>query len=238
MDRPRILLPMNFRDAVDDTPDQAYLNDAYVRLILDNGGLPVLAAPSDSFDADLACEYRPDGLLLTGGADLDPGLYDQPPHPKRTPLHPRREAAELAWFAWAEREGLPILGICLGCQIINVARGGTLIQYLPDLPDLLDHRRVGVAACHDVSVFGPTLRAVIGDDTCTTNSTHRQAVDRLGRGLRLAARATDGVVEAIEDADGRFIVGVQWHPESLPGEPATRAMAAVLVNAAASRKQT
>jgi len=233
MDRPRILLPMNFRDADDDSPQQAYLNDAYIQLVLDAGGLPVPAAPRETFDADLAAMYRPEGLLLTGGADLDPARYNQSSHPRRTGLHRRREAAELAWFAWAEAAGRPVLGICLGCQVINVARGGSLIQYLPDIPDLLDHGSSTADAFHDVALCGPTLRAAIGADTCRANSRHRQAVDRIGRGLRLAARSGDGVIEGVEDADGRFIVGVQWHPEDLPADPATRAMAGAFVEAAA-----
>jgi len=237
MDRPRILMPMNYRDAIDDTPDQTYLNDAYIQLVLDAGGLPLLAPPGDSFNPHAAALYRPDALLLTGGDDLDPGLYDQPPHPERAPLHRRREAAELAWFAWADQARLPILGICLGCQVINVARGGSLIQYLPDTPGTLDHGRGIRNTFHEVSMCGESLRAAVGADACRTNSRHCQAVDRLGGGLRVAARTTDGVTEGVEDANGRFVVGVQWHPEDLPDDPATRAMTRALVHAASMEGQ-
>lgn len=232
MDRPRILIPTNFRGAVGDTPPQAYLNDAYVRLIADNGGLPVLAPPAEQFDERYAASYEGQGLMLAGGFDLDPALYGQDRHPKSTPLHPRREEAELAWFNWADHVGMPVFGICLGCQLVNVARGGSLIQYLGDTPGLLDHGDGEHDTFHDVAVCGATLAGIVGGDTCSVNSRHVQAVDRLGRDLRAAGRTADGVVEAVEDTTGRFLIAVQWHPEDLGHDPATKAMVGAFIAAA------
>lgn len=227
---------MNYRGATGDDGEQAYLNDAYIRLVFAAGGLPVPIPPVEGFDDDVAAACRGEGLLLTGGWDLDPALYGQARHPKSTPLHARRQQAELAWFDWADRTGLPVMGICLGCQLINVARSGTLIQYLPERPGLLDHGRDGKYAFHDVDLCGDGLRSIVGEPTCPTNSRHVQAVEQVGRDLRAAARTADGVVEAVEDTTGRFVLGVQWHPEDIADRPATVAiMAAFLARAASGR---
>lgn len=235
--RPRIAIPMNFRPPQGADPAQAYLNDAYVQAVLDAGGLPVLVPPGERFDESLAAQYPMDGLLLTGGADLDPALYGQAAHPRITPLAPRRQAAELGWFALARRRGVPILGICLGCQVINVACGGGLIQHLPDQPELLDHGQAGRSAFHEIEILGERLRGILGASVPPVNSRHRQAVDAVGTGLRIAARSRDGVVEAVEATDGTMLLGVQWHPEDLPDHPATRALFRTLVQAAGSRGQ-
>ena len=244
--RPRIVIPTNYRSPRESQaggPAEVYLNERYVRLVYEAGGLPVLAPPlghleDDSpethaaFDA-LARGYAPDGLLLTGGADLAASLYGQEMHPQARPLHPMREAAELAWFAWADAAGVPILGICLGCQVVNVGRGGSLVQYLPETPETMDHRHTG-EGWHDVAVCGPMLRRIVGSDTIRVNSRHQQAVDRPGRGLRVAARAEDGVVEAVESDTAHFVLGLQWHPEYFPDAPSTQAIMAAFLAAAGS----
>jgi putative glutamine amidotransferase len=220
----RIIVPMNLRGPAGDSPEQVCLNEAYVRLVHDAGAMAVLVPPFGAFSDEPAEAYRCQGLLLTGGADLDPSRYGQPPHPQNTPLHPRREAAELAWFAWADRRGLPILGICLGCQVINVGRGGSLIQHLPDRPATLEHARSGGEAMHDVTITGPLLERIVGPVARSVNSRHHQAIEKPGRGLRVAARSDDGVIEAVEDDAGRFVLGLQWHAEDLPDHPATKAI--------------
>ena len=239
--RPRIVIPTNYSDSQGDAPARVHLNETYVRLVYGAGGLPLLAPPLDVFDGDsprpravfdeLAGGYGADGLLLTGGMDLAASRYGQEPHPRARPIHRLREAAELAWFHWADAQGLPVLGICLGCQVINVARGGSLVQYLPDQDGLLDHRHTG-EGWHDATICGPTLRRIVSAEALRVNSRHQQAVDRIGRGLRVAARAEDGVVEAVEDDAGRFVLGLQWHPEYFPDAPSTQAILSAFLAAA------
>jgi len=244
--RPRIVIPTDCRDAQGDTPARVHLNERYVRLVYAAGGLPLLAPPVAACDGqspragpefgELAAGYAPDGLLLTGGLDLAASLYGQETHPEARPIHRLREAAELAWFRWADAIDLPILGICLGCQVINVARGGSLVQYLPDRDGTLDHRHSG-QGWHDAIVCGPTLRGITSAEAIRVNSDHQQAVDRIAPGLRVAARAEDGVIEAIEDDAGRFVLGLQWHPESFLDDPSTQSIMAAFLAAARGESQ-
>lgn len=177
-----------------------------------------------------------DGILFSGGNDLDPGLYGQAWHPMAKPIDPNRQRWELALLAAADTRRMPILGICLGCQLLNVHRGGSLIQFLPDLsrPEPIEHRKVhDVPLRHYVTIEGDSiLGQVIGKPRISVNTYHKQAVDRAGRGLRITARATDGVVEAIEDASMPLFVGVQWHPERISDEPEHRAIFELLVQRA------
>ncbi|MFW6146727.1 MAG: gamma-glutamyl-gamma-aminobutyrate hydrolase family protein [Planctomycetota bacterium] len=235
MDRPRIIIPTNYRDGAAGGSPQVYLNQHYIAMIRAGGGLPVLAPPAEPFDPALAAACGASGVLLSGGADLDAGLYGQASHPKTRPLHPRRQASELAWLAWAEATGVAVLGICLGCQVINVHRGGSLLQHLAEVDGAMDHGRSDDAAYHTVTISGGRLRGILGAEAGPVNSRHRQAVDRVGRGLEITARAADGVAEAVEDPSHPFLVGVQWHPESLPDDPATTALARAFVEAAGRR---
>lgn len=225
--RPRIVIPMDMTE----TPDRpgsrrAQLRDRYIRLIYDNGGWPVLAPPHQPFADDWADGFAADGLLLCGGDDMHPSRFAGGAwHPKAVPLHPDREIGDFDWLAYADRRGLAVLGICLGMQEINAARGGSIHQYIPDMPGLLYHGLDGDNGYHDLAVTGPVLRTLIGEGPVRVNSRHKQAVDRLGRDLSAGARTSDGVIEAIEDVragDGRFVVGVQWHPEDLPDDSATK----------------
>ena len=109
--RPRIVIPTNYRPAEGSAPAQAYLDDPYVQLVFGAGGLPVLAPPVGEFSDDLARGYAPHGLLLSGGLDLEPGLYGQQPHPNTRPFAPLRQEAEMAWFDWADAAGVPVLGL-------------------------------------------------------------------------------------------------------------------------------
>ncbi|GIW14428.1 MAG: hypothetical protein KatS3mg063_0281 [Tepidiforma sp.] len=170
------------------------------------------------------------GLVLAGGTDIDPARYGEPPHPAAYPPEPARDALERDLVAAADAAGMPLLAICRGLQLLNVARGGGLIQHLPDLvghgnhadapPPGEKHRPAHTVA---VETDGP-LRALLGAGPFEVNSRHHQAADpaRIGRGLRIAARADDGVIEALEpDAPGeRFLLAVQWHPEDIALGPA------------------
>lgn len=147
------------------------------------------------------------GLVLTGGGDIGPSLYGAEPHPRTR--HVSRERDELEWtlVEEAERKDLPILGICRGLQILNVIRGGTLHQHVEG------HKEVE----HSVRFEpGSQVAVFVGTEDYTVNSRHHQAVNRLGRGLTVTARAEDGIVEAVEDPRQRFLVAVQWHPEDRP----------------------
>ncbi len=231
MPRPRIAIPTSYQQSQGAALGEATLREAYYGLIWRAGGMPVLVPPGEAGLVEaLAAQFAPAGVLLVGGYDIDADSYGQANHPRAVLMHPRRQANELAWFAWAERAGVPVLGICLGCQVINVARGGTLVQHLPDLTDT-DHGGDGRTAYHDVTVEGPTLRAIAGERVQAIAGRHHQAVDRLGRQLRVAARAADGTVEAVEDVAGRFVLGVQWHMEDTPDHPATRALTGAFVEA-------
>ncbi|GAA4217219.1 gamma-glutamyl-gamma-aminobutyrate hydrolase family protein [Actinocatenispora rupis] len=196
----------------------------YLGWVRDSGMLPV---PIPSHPGTLYHDYLDlvDGLLLTGGADIDPTRYDEPAHPLAK-LEPVRDAFEFGLVRAALDRGLPILGICRGMQLLNVALGGTLHQHLPERSGELVHssefrdgRRhpddMWVPAEHVVTVTDPELVELAGD-TLTTNSYHHQGVARLGEGLRVAARADDGLVEAIVGVD-LPVLGVQWHPEMHTG---------------------
>ncbi len=193
------------------------LRDDYVRAVEDAGGLPLVFAPGRPEDAPELLG-RVTGLLLTGGGDVDPRLYGEPPHEKLGPVIPERDAFELALCREALKKRLPLLAICRGQQVLNVATGGTLVQDIPSqLSGVVDHdpdtERWGEA--HQVRILpGTRLRAILGTDTVAVNSFHHQAVKEPGEGVIVCARADDGVVEAIEVPAQPFAVGVQWHPEA------------------------
>ena len=201
----------------------------YVRALARSGAIPVVLPP-------LAAELVPAllrplaGICLSGGPDIDPAAYGAERHAELGPTEPDLDAFELAVAQTADAAGLPILGICRGCQALNVARGGTLRQHLPD------HRQTqpGWTVTHDVAVEpGSLLASAVGAEALRVNSFHHQAVERLGAGLRSVAWAPDGTVEGIEADDGRFVLGVQWHAETLDEveRPQARLFAA-LVDAA------
>ena len=160
-----------------------------------------------------------DGLLLTGGDDVDPALYGEAPHPTYDVSEPGRDAFEIDLIRRALAADLPVLAICRGLQVLNVALGGTLIQDIPSEPErLLQHAAEGppTMLAHTVAFTpGSCLAALAGpDDTRAVNSRHHQSIRALGRGLVVTGVAPDGVIEAAEVPAARFCVGVQWHPEN------------------------
>lgn len=191
----------------------------YVRSVVAAGGIPVVLT-SDTPWAELSTL---DGLLLSGGDDCNPARYGQPLHPASELLDPRREAYDLALLAWARETQIPLLGICLGCQMINVQRGGTLIQHLPErYPDspVLHSSYVENGTRH-ARYHGVTLRpgtqlmAIYDQQHLPCNSRHHQAIDQLAPGLIPTAYSEDGILEGVEDPQLPFFLGVQWHPENL-----------------------
>ena len=164
-----------------------------------------------------------DGLLLTGGGDVKPDLYGAAAHPTFDPAEPGRDEYEMELVRLAFERDLPIFAICRGVQVLNVARGGTLIQDIPDeVGTSVEHRvkEPRFALAHDVwltsgSLLEQTLRERLEEaDSCAVNSRHHQAPKELGEGLVASATAPDGVIEAVEDPTRRFCLGVQWHPEN------------------------
>jgi putative glutamine amidotransferase len=185
---------------------------AYVRAVEAAGGRALLVPPSTE-GLEETLEVL-DGLLLSGGADLDPGSYGAEAHPETDGVRPERDSAEIALLEGALARDMPVLAVCRGSQVLNVACGGDLVQHLPEVVGHEGHKKVpGVFADHDVDVLPETrLREVIGEHA-PVKSHHHQGYGRLGDGLREAARAEDGTVEAIEDPSRRFALGVLWHPE-------------------------
>lgn len=203
---------------------RARLNTAYIEAIEAAGLIPLVTPPLG--DAALAAELlgRVDGLVLTGGEDVDPGRYGARRHPATEPSHAARDAWELALIAAARRRAMPVLAICRGMQILNVALGGTLVQDLPtERPGPVDHAQPSarVARVHGATVAKASrLATALGAMTVTVNSSHHQAVDRVGKGLQVVAHSEDGIVEAIESAgEDWWVLGTQWHPEELVGTP-------------------
>jgi putative glutamine amidotransferase len=200
-----------------DGRERVTLNTAYVRA-LESAGLVPLAVPTmlaaDRAGAALAAVR---GLVLTGGEDVAPDRYGAAPHPRLGEVDPVRDAAELALIAAARQRGIPILAICRGIQILNVALGGTLYQDLDsERPGPVPH--AGEKSHHAVRVeTGSLLERTLGTRSATVNSRHHQAIRDLAPGLKAVAWADDGVIEGAEAADARapWMVAVQWHPEDL-----------------------
>jgi putative glutamine amidotransferase len=210
------------------------LGMTYVRSIEAAGGMPVVLPPI-GLAAVAPLVERLDGICLSGGPDLDPEAYGADDrHAELGPTEPALDAFELGLARLAVGSGLPLLGVCRGAQALNVARGGTLHQHVAG------HRQTehGTVPTHTVTVAeGTRLAALVGAGQLAVNSFHHQAVDRPGRGLRVTARAADGTVEAIEDPAGRFVLGVQWHVETLSAVAEHGALFAALVEAAAAPQQ-
>lgn len=203
------------------------------------GGLPVLI-PSGLEAATLRRIYeRVDGVLVPGGGDINPAQYGAAQHPKTAGIDNRRDAAESAVIRWAVEDDRPLFGICRGNQMINVALGGTLVQDVEsetgaairhnhhpgDIP--LDHR------AHTITIDPDSrLSGILGTRELAVNSLHHQAVDQVAPGMTVAAQGPDGVIEALEMPDKRFVLSVQWHPENLIDDPTMLALFKAFVAAA------
>ncbi|MCD0481309.1 gamma-glutamyl-gamma-aminobutyrate hydrolase family protein [Streptacidiphilus sp. ASG 303] len=187
---------------------------AYPALVRAAGGLAVMLPP-DGPAAAPAVAARLDALVVSGGPDVDPALYGARRHPRTGPAVPERDRWEAALLRAALAAGLPLLGICRGMQLLNVVCGGTLLQHLPEAVGHEGHcPSTGAYARHLVlPVPGTTVAGLLPEPAVEVPTYHHQAVDRLGAGLRVAARAADGTVEALEGDGPGFVLGVQWHPE-------------------------
>jgi gamma-glutamyl-gamma-aminobutyrate hydrolase PuuD len=193
--------------------ETALVPASYVKAIARAGARPVLVPPSeDAVDETLDAL---DGLVFSGGSDLDPETYGQDPHPETKGIVPERDRAELALLEAALARDVPVLAVCRGSQVLNVALGGDLVQHLPEVVGDEKHKHTpGAFADHDVSLEPGTRLAELLGEHGPVKSHHHQGFDRLGTGLRGAARAEDGTLEAIEHPTKRFALGVLWHPEA------------------------
>ena len=197
----------------------AVLPHNYVDKVAAVGGAPVLLPPVPGAESAVG---RLDGLIISGGPDVEPVRYGEQAGPQTTVVRPERDEAEIAFFRAALAAGVPVLGICRGMQLMNVARGGTLIQHLPDVVGHQEHSPTpGAMANHNVTIGGGgstcRLAAIIGAGVHTVPTHHHQGIGRLGNGLAATAWAEDGTIEAVEleQPGGRpFVIGVQWHPEA------------------------
>jgi putative glutamine amidotransferase len=193
----------------------------YLKALEAAGAIPLVVPPLAPELAVLLLD-RVDGICLSGGPDLDPRSYGKDLDPATGPVESALDEFELALTRAADAQGLPILAICRGMQLLNVARGGTLHQHLPDLVSgEIDHTHVA---------------QVLRIDRAEVNSFHHQAVDRLGEGLVVSGRAPDGTIEAIEAIDRDFVLGVQWHAESLTARTEQAALFRAFVVAARDRR--
>ena len=194
----------------------------YRQAVIHAGGDVRVLDPS----ADLAGTLAGlDGLLLTGGGDIDPAKYGEAPHPTMSPAETGRDDFELGLVKLARERQMPILAICRGIQVLNVACGGTLVQDIASLvPGAMSHRldvppHQPMEFAHEVwidkdSQLSRIMRERLNDDACDVNSRHHQAIRQIAPGFIVSATAPDGVIEAIEDPAARFCLGVQWHPEN------------------------
>jgi putative glutamine amidotransferase len=193
--------------------DAALIPAAYVRAVEAAGGRALLVPPSmEGIDETLDAL---DGLLFSGGSDVDPEIYGQQAHAETDGVVPERDRAEIALLQAALERDMPVLAVCRGSQLLNIARGGDLVQHLPDVVGDEKHKHTpGVFADHDIDlVSGTRVQQILGDHA-PVKSHHHQGYGQLGEGLREAARADDGTIEAVEDPSRRFALGVLWHPEA------------------------
>ncbi len=224
-------------------PASVVMNQRYYEAVAAAGGAPVLIPLLEDIDALRATYDACAGILLPGGVDMDPATYGEAPHERLGRIDPDRDRVELQVARWAIEDRKPLLGLCRGLQVINVATGGTLFQdleaqlaggirhdYFPTYGFGRDH------LSHEVAVDPSSrLRSLVDLDQLPVNSMHHQGVKQLGVGLVASAHASDGLIEAAEAANGHWMVGVQWHPEVFDSQdPHTRELFRGFVDAARS----
>jgi len=245
--RPLIGIPTQTLQAIDGIPEGLphswVMNSRYYLAAAEAGAVPVMIPLFDEdFDTLHAAYDRLDGLLLAGGVDLDPASFGEERHPRLGRTDRPRDVVELALAKWAIADRKPVLGLCRGHQVLNVALGGTLWQDIEaQVPEAIKHDYFPTAGyardflAHQVAVApGSRLHDAFGAATIPVNSMHHQAVKRLAPALHASAHASDGLVEAVEAGDEHFLVGVQWHPEVFEQSDAgTRRLFRSFVEAAA-----
>jgi putative glutamine amidotransferase len=203
------------------------LMQSYVNAVMQAGGVPVLIPSLIAEDGWDAAYSRLDGILFSGGGDISPSYFRGEPHPRIDDVDLQRDSVELKFIQTAASDGKPFLGICRGCQIVNVALGGTLYTHIPDqVPNALDHNYPGnrrTVLVHEVKIEeGTRMADIYGEPIIKVNSLHHQGLKDIAAMLRVAGRSPDGLVEALELPNHPFGVAVQWHPEWLTDQESTR----------------
>lgn len=234
--RPVVGITASQSKNADDLPSVMALQ-AYVYAVLQAGGAPVLLPSMLAEEGWESVYARLDGLLFSGGADLAPDLFHGQPHPRIYGVDPLRDSVELSLFRAAMWDGKPLLGICRGIQLVNVALGGSLYTHLADqFPGALDHDYPGhlrTVLVHEVRLqAGTRLADICGKNILNVNSLHHQGLKETANGLRIAAYAPDGLVEAVELSEHPFALAVQWHPEWLTDQQPMRNLFQAFVQAA------
>ena len=219
------------------------MSQRYIRALTAAGALPWMIPLVGDEEETLRGIYDAvDGVFLPGGADIDPAGYGEARHPRCDKSDPPRDRVELALAGWAMSEGKPVLGVCRGLQLVNLAAGGSLYQDLADQkPGAIKHdyfpfdgRHARTYLAHEVDITADSrLGEIFGEGPLKVNSMHHQGIRTLGNGLAVTAIAPDGLIEGIESTDGSYLVGVQWHPEALSDScPRTRRLFAGFIDAA------
>ena len=246
MNRPLIGIPAQTLQAIDGIPEALphswVMNSRYNIAAAEAGAVPVMIPLFDEDPDTLRAVYdRLDGLLLAGGVDMDPFSYGEEPHPRLGKTDHARDVVELQLAKWAIAEGKPVLGLCRGHQVLNVALGGTLWQDIgAQVPGAIKHDYFPTAGydrdylAHDVAIApGSRLHQAFEAPTIPVNSMHHQAVKQLAPALQATAHSPDGLIEALESGSDHFLVGVQWHPEMFEQrDPRTRRLFQAFVEAA------
>lgn len=213
--------------------DRAFAYATYVESLRRAGAVAVVIPPQPENAADVLDSV--DAILLAGGDDCDPAVYGEEPHPSLEPMDPRRQSNELELARLARERGVPTLGICLGLQMMNIAAGGSLVQDIDSQieTEIRHASEPENRVRHDVIIEqGTRLSTILPAAELNVNSSHHQAVGRIGSGLRITAHAPDGIVEGLEDEKHPFYLGVQWHPEDMDGEESASAIFQAFVEAA------
>ncbi len=216
MQQPMIGISMNFMQL--GSYHQFHVRDKYIDAVCESGAVPLPIPCLEDEDALQRYLELVGGLIIIGGLDYPPQLYGEAPHPKTEPAHPRRVKADYLLLELALKQGLPILGICAGMQLLNIFFGGRLIQHYEPLGNHYGE------VFHPIRIAGGRwLQQIFAKDTITVNSNHHQtlAPGFLGKGLQVVAKAEDGVIEAVEYVAPQMVLGIQWHPERIP-DPALR----------------
>jgi putative glutamine amidotransferase len=221
MSKPLILIPTPVQD-----PEMRRfaMGKNYIRSLIECGAMPVMLPTGLDLQSVREMYDHADGVMLTGGSDIDPAYFGEEKHPETYGIDAERDHVEVNLTRWAMQDDKPAFSICRGIQVVNVALGGTLIQDIPTqwkANTLLEHRghKIGAArdqVMHDVCVEpNCKLASVIGAGNVGTNSFHHQALGRIGESLVITSRAPDGIIESVEAPDRRWFIGVQWHPEEM-----------------------
>lgn len=222
-----------------DENNRFYLPAQYVDAVRRAGGIPLLLPPGEPHAESLLVQLE--GLILTGGGDIDPSLYGGAPHPAIYMVDPERDKSEIALVQYSAQSALPTLGICRGSQVINVALGGTLIEHLPDaVGETIFHRLPPREPTqHSIRLTpGCRLAEILFQEEFLAPSWHHQAIRQPAPGLKVVGQAPDGTTEAVEMADHPWLIGVQWHPElAAADEPLHQKLFNGLVSAASEWKR-